>query len=258
MELPRVDLDSRPLVHCTPVHVRATRQSAKTGLSASLRQEGLDHVAEAREGGPDGGIDDGSDPFAVGCLRDRRSGDKNRAGGGFFEQAIKLVGHSLRDDPAGQQPEPAGLVDLIDMRVDIARVCGQAGEPPVEPLGRVRPLRLGKHHEKHLRAVIHVIDRQQPPPFARDRLELDEAEESEHIPGHGILGVAVNPGDGTSAKLVKLGERRARKLGSGGTSSGGRILNTLVVPLVTDCRGEEGSQGKKFFPVSGGDLLCRK
>lgn len=117
-------------------------------------------------------------------------------------------------------------------------------------------LRLGKHHENHLRAVVHVIDRRQPPPVARDRLELDLAQEAEHISGHGVLDVACGQG-GTSAESIKIGERRARKSRPGGTAVGGRILNELVVPLVTDCRGEERSHRKKRFPVFGCDLLRR-
>ena len=143
------------------------------------------------------------------------------------------------------------------MPVDITRVRGQAGEPPVEPLGRIRQLRLGKHHENHLRAIIHVIDRQQQPPVARDRLQLDLAQEPEHIPGHGVLDVAFGQGGVTLAESIKIGERRTRKSRAGGTAIGGRILNALVVPLVTDHRPEERSHRKERFPIVGCDLLRR-
>ena len=107
------DPDRRPLVHRTPVHFGAARQGAETGLGASRRQEGADHVAEARERRSDTGIDDGRDPLAIGGLRDRRSCHKDRACGEIPEQAIKLVDDPLRHDPGVEEPEPTRLVDLI-------------------------------------------------------------------------------------------------------------------------------------------------
>ena len=154
VELLRGDVEARVGPNAGRVALGAARRGAQAGDVAGGRQVGAHGLEIAGVGRPDVPLHGLEDPRPVLLPGDRREGHDRRRLGRAGQEALQLVNRPFGDHAGRGQAGRSSLVHEADHGLRHGRVCGQAGEQPLQALRRVRLLELDELGQERLVALL--------------------------------------------------------------------------------------------------------
>jgi hypothetical protein len=248
-----IEIERCPAPDRRPVELLAVGRGPEPGILAGRRQIfALERLEERGVRGIDDIADDLADLFAVGLVGDLDHGRHDRRLDRDLQHALDLRDRPFGHDPRRRSTRRHAVAQDLGVCFHERRVCVQTSDEPIEPRRRVDALEL-RQPRKELLWAAHLIDDPQLVQRLVVLLDIQLGDDAENVAGDPFFGREAFGRD-----RCRLGGRSLHELASPGATFGSRILEPVVVALVTVERGGRRVELENGFPEALREVIDRR